>query len=177
MAARRFGFVIGGFAAAFASIGLPAAGQDLFAYPSQGQSDEQLANDRYECHRWAVAESGFDPSEFGEIAPPRVVRVPVPENRAAGATQKGAIAGAIAGAVLGHGSDVGKDAVIGAVVGSIAGAAVEQKGEREAREQAEAQSRLQAQELARSKAEKALRSSNYRRAMTACLEGRGYTVR
>lgn len=33
-----------------------------FVYPSQGQSAEQQASDEYECHRWAVTQSGFDPS-------------------------------------------------------------------------------------------------------------------
>lgn len=33
----------------------------LFAYPTAGQSSEQQATDREDCHRWAVAQSGFDP--------------------------------------------------------------------------------------------------------------------
>ena len=28
----------------------------------RGQSDEQLEQDRYECHRWAKGQTGFDPS-------------------------------------------------------------------------------------------------------------------
>lgn len=35
--------------------------QDLYIYPAQGQSEQQQADDRYECHRWAVHESGYDP--------------------------------------------------------------------------------------------------------------------
>ena len=62
----------------------PASGQDVYVYPAKGQSDEQLAEDRYACHRWAVEESGFDPSQFKGVAPPRTVRVPVPRNEAAG---------------------------------------------------------------------------------------------
>lgn len=41
---------------------LPSEPESLFVYPRQGQSDAQIANDRYECHRWAVDETGFDPS-------------------------------------------------------------------------------------------------------------------
>ena len=37
-------------------------GTDIYAYPKSGQSDEQQATDRYECHKWAVAQSGFDPT-------------------------------------------------------------------------------------------------------------------
>jgi hypothetical protein len=35
---------------------------DLFVYPKAGQNEEQVAKDRYECHRWAVSETGSDPS-------------------------------------------------------------------------------------------------------------------
>jgi outer membrane lipoprotein SlyB len=168
---------LGGVAFAFATLSVTAFAQDLFVYPGKGQSEQQLSNDRYECHRWAVGETGFDPSNFGEAAPPRVVRVPVPENKAEGATAKGAIAGAIAGAVLGHGDDKLKNAVIGATVGATAGAAVETAGELAAQDKARDEAQRAADELKRSKAEQAVRRMDYRRAITACLEGRGYTVR
>lgn len=32
-----------------------------FVYPIRGQSQQQLANDRYECNRWSTNESGYDP--------------------------------------------------------------------------------------------------------------------
>ena len=38
----------------------------LFAYPKREQSEEQQAKDRYECHRWAVIESGVDPT-LGDV--------------------------------------------------------------------------------------------------------------
>ena len=59
----------------------------------------------------------------------------------------------------------------------MAGAAIEEQGQREAREKAKAEAQREADEIARNKAELALRKSNYRRALTACLEGRNYTVR
>lgn len=34
----------------------------LMVYPNKNQSEKQQARDRYECHRWAVTESGIDPS-------------------------------------------------------------------------------------------------------------------
>lgn len=34
----------------------------LFVYPAEGQSEEQLRQDRYECHEWAVRQTGFDPT-------------------------------------------------------------------------------------------------------------------
>ncbi len=38
-------------------------GYDVVAYPARGQSEAQVAQDRYDCHRWAVNQSGFDPSQ------------------------------------------------------------------------------------------------------------------
>ena len=43
----------------------PAASTDLFMYPKGGQSTEQQARDRYECHRWAADQTGFDPTQTG----------------------------------------------------------------------------------------------------------------
>jgi hypothetical protein len=33
-----------------------------YVYPSRGQSAERQATDEYECHAWAVAQTGFDPT-------------------------------------------------------------------------------------------------------------------
>jgi len=38
-------------------------GDRLYAYPLNGQSPEQQARDRYDCHVWASDESGVDPSQ------------------------------------------------------------------------------------------------------------------
>jgi hypothetical protein len=37
----------------------------IFVYPKYGQGEQQQANDRYECHRWAQSETGFDPTRPG----------------------------------------------------------------------------------------------------------------
>jgi hypothetical protein len=39
-----------------------ATSERLVVYPNQGQSEDQQAKDRYECHLWAVTDSGFDPT-------------------------------------------------------------------------------------------------------------------
>ena len=39
----------------------PAQPVEIFMYPQRHQSEEQQANDRYECHRWGVGQTGFDP--------------------------------------------------------------------------------------------------------------------
>jgi uncharacterized protein YcfJ len=173
----RTRLLIGGVAGALTIASAAALAQDMYVYPAKGQSEQQLSTDRYQCHRWAVTETGFDPTDLGEAGPPRAVRVPVPENKAAGATGKGAIAGALAGAVLGHGDDKLKNTAIGAAVGAAVGGAVEANGQMDAQDKARDEARERADEMNRTKAEKSMRRANYRRALTACLEGRGYTVR
>jgi hypothetical protein len=47
-----------------------AAGQspgvsELIAYPKNGQSEEQQGKDKFECHRWAAGQTGFDPTQAG----------------------------------------------------------------------------------------------------------------
>jgi hypothetical protein len=41
------------------------ASDSLFAYPNDGQTSEQQAADRYECHAWSKNQTGFDPTEPG----------------------------------------------------------------------------------------------------------------
>jgi hypothetical protein len=36
--------------------------EKLYVYPRNGQSADKQADDEYECHRWAVTQSGFDPT-------------------------------------------------------------------------------------------------------------------
>jgi hypothetical protein len=44
-------------------------GDELFIYPKQGQSEEQQARDRYECHSWARSQTGFDPTQVSGGVP------------------------------------------------------------------------------------------------------------
>jgi hypothetical protein len=39
------------------------ADHELFVYPMRGQSERQQADDRYECHRWAVDQAHYDPTD------------------------------------------------------------------------------------------------------------------
>jgi hypothetical protein len=41
----------------------------FFVYPRQGQSEEQQAKDRYECHIWAVDQIGWDPTQPTGVVP------------------------------------------------------------------------------------------------------------
>ena len=151
---------------------LNAAAQpgDMYIYPAEGQDQARVEQDRYECYVWASRESGFDPSRAGATRPARLIQVPVAENPNRGATAKGTVIGAIAGVAL---RDSHEGAAVGAVLGTIAGAVIENEGHR----QAEAEARAEA--IARSEHERTLADGhdNYRRAFSACLEGRGYVVR
>ncbi|MBS0418850.1 MAG: hypothetical protein JSR66_14135 [Proteobacteria bacterium] len=42
----------------------------VFLYPRNGQSADQQARDRYDCYRFAVSQSGFDPMRSGANPPP-----------------------------------------------------------------------------------------------------------
>jgi hypothetical protein len=46
------------------------AADDLFLYPKNGQTAEQQSVDRYECHSWSKAQTGFDPTQPGGGVPP-----------------------------------------------------------------------------------------------------------
>lgn len=43
----------------------PVTSVKLFIYPKKGQTEQQQATDRYECHSWARKETGFDPTQPG----------------------------------------------------------------------------------------------------------------
>jgi hypothetical protein len=36
--------------------------RQLYVYPAAGQSESQMADDRYDCHVWAVDATDFDPT-------------------------------------------------------------------------------------------------------------------
>jgi hypothetical protein len=48
----------------------PPQGDQMYIYPQNGQSAEQQASDKYECHKWASSQSGFDPTQPGGGVPP-----------------------------------------------------------------------------------------------------------
>lgn len=50
-------------------VALPPVPEELFIYPKQGQSEQLQAKDRYECHRWAVDQTDFDPTQAGGGVP------------------------------------------------------------------------------------------------------------
>src|SRR5690349_21724112 len=139
-----------------------AGAQELFIYPSKGQSAAQQNKDLEQCHHWAVKQTGIDPSRPVQAPAP-----PPPQPEAAqGGLLRGAARGAAVGAVGGAiGGDAGKGAAIGAATGALIG------GMRR-RDRMRQESSAQAQQNAAA----ADQQRAYSRAVSACLQGRGYTV-
>src|SRR5207302_8658884 len=77
------------------SVMAPAAGaQDVFMYPARGQSQQQQDRDRYECHSWAVGQTGFDPSRASAAAAPPPLPPPRQEEARRGGFLRGGARGA-----------------------------------------------------------------------------------
>ncbi len=138
----------------------------VFVYPAKGQSPEQLERDRYECHVWAVQQTGVDPSREDARPYERVVVQPAPPPGAA--TVTGAIGGAILGSLIAGPRNGGAGLLIGGATGAIVGSSVDANAQAQARENQAQVSQIQAADMAR--------AQSYRRAIGACLTGRGYTV-
>jgi hypothetical protein len=51
----------------------PPKGIKAVLYPKNGQSADQLAKDRYDCYRFAVSQTGFDPVRSAGAASPTTV--------------------------------------------------------------------------------------------------------
>lgn len=143
----------------------------VYFYPSQGQSKQQQSRDQYECYTWAVKQTGFDPGQ-AQLAPHQRIQV-TPTAPPGNDTAAGAVGGAIVGSMMSSRHDQGFGLVFGALTGAMLGAASDEARQQQA---AQAQQRYDAKDAQRyARLEKQAR--DYRRAMTACLEGRGYTVR
>ena len=144
----------------------PLLADDFFIYPNQNQSKEQTERDKFECYSWAKSNSGFDP-----MAAPRASSPPPAEEAAVGGTGRGAVRGALGGAAIGAiAGDTKKGARIGAVGGGLTGGM--RRREQQNRQQHERKQWEQQQV-----AEYSANHNSYNRAYTACLEGRGYTVK
>ena len=136
----------------------------VYFYPTQGQSPELQDRDRYECYTWSVKQTGFDP---GRRLPPQERVTVVPARAPGETTVGGAVVGALIGAAVSGPGHAGGGAIVGAAAGGLLGAAAEGS-------QAEEVRRI---ESSRGGSRYRREAAEYRRAMSACLEGRGYSVK
>jgi hypothetical protein len=144
-------------------IALPVPAQEMFFYPSQGQSSEQQSKDQGECHAWAVQQTAFDPAN--PPAPAAAAPAPAPQGGLLRGAARGAAVGAVGGAIAG---DAGKGAAVGAGTGALLG------GMRR-RDQQRAQVQQQGAAQQQYDAQLAQQRDSYDHALAACMQGRGYT--
>jgi hypothetical protein len=127
--------------------------------PQRGQSADQARRDRYECHNWAIEQTG----EVPVAVPPRERDEPSRAERRRAERADRAITGAVIGAGVGgiargtQHKNPSNGVLAGAAVGAAVGAATGRAKDRKEEQAAPA-------------------PSDYLRALTACMEGRGYTV-
>ena len=146
-----------------------AASLGVYVFPAAGQTAQVQAQDEGACYQWAVQNSGVDPIQVSQQAqqqaqapPPQAAGAP------AGSGARGAARGAATGALIGGiAGDAGKGAAIGAATGAVAG---RHRG-RQAQAQAEQQ---QAQAVQQGTAEQ---MGAFKKAFSACLEAKKYTVK
>jgi hypothetical protein len=138
----------------------------LIVYPAGGQTPAQQALDEQACYGWAqqqVSPVANGPSVDSAAQAGKAKA----DSATKGAGLKGAVGGAAGGALIGGiAGDAGKGAGMGAIGGVLRG----RRAKREAEQQAEQQARAQAQ------AQGSQQASTFKKAMVACLQGRGYTV-
>ena len=135
------------------------AAQQMFVFPTQGQTPQQQAQDEGTCNAWAVEQTGFNPAT-APTAPPRSNQAPQGGLLRGGA--RGAATGAVVGAIAGN---AGRGAAMGAAGGGLIGGM--RRGDQQAQQSANDRAWRQQQDAAR---------NTWRRAYTACLAGKGYSV-
>ena len=146
----------------------PPPNTDVYAYPLHGQTPQQQDRDHYECSQWSTQQTGFDPSAPG-VPPHERVRVVSAGPPPGTGTAVGAVTGAIIGAAISRPWEAATGALAGAVVGGAIGSVSDAANAQETRTVVVNDRRhaaLQEQKAA-----------NYRRAIGACLDARGYSVR
>lgn len=134
----------------------------VYVFPSNNQDSATQEVDETFCYKWAIDQTGYDP-----LNPPKVEAAPV-DKSPDGAAIKGAAVGAAGGAAIGAiAGDAGEGAAIGAIVGGIRG--------RRAKKHADA-SQEQSNKQAAANYNAGL-LNDYKKAFSACMEGKGYTVK
>jgi hypothetical protein len=142
------------------SSGSPAAKVGLFVYPQKSQTPEQQATDESACYASAQQQTGIDPS-----APPPA---PKEADKKKGGAVKGAAGGAAGGAAVGAiAGDAGEGAAIGATAGAVHGRRQQKKANKQAEQQAQQQGQAQQQQTL----------DTFRRAFSACVDSKGYSVK
>ena len=94
-----------------------ALADDLIIFPNKGQSNDQMAKDKFACYEWAKQQSGFDPMATPQSTVP-TSQGEAPKGGVVKGATRGAVVGVAAGAIAGN---AGKGAAIGAASGGLVG--------------------------------------------------------
>src|SRR5712671_56047 len=131
-----------------------------FIYPKNGQSPEQQKKDEFDCHTWAVQQSGYDPIAAAQAAPQQVTTST--STGPDGSALKGAAVGAAGGAAIGAiAGDAGKGAAIGAVAGGVVNKLRSRNNQKNAQQQQASQTKSAADQ-------QATLATRYQSARAAC---------
>jgi hypothetical protein len=170
-----------------ASASSPAKSIGLFAYPKNQQSAEQQLKDENECYSSAKQQTGVDAQAPPPAAPSaeeqqaaqkqaaQQAAAATPKGGAVKGSARGAAGGAAIGAIAG---DAGTGAAIGATAGAVRGRRQQKKAQKGAQQQAAeqtAQAQQQAQAEGNAQHQGAL--DTFKRAFSACMDARGYSVK
>jgi len=131
-----------------------------YVFPQNGQSASTQHADESYCYNWAKTQTNFDP--INAPPPPQSASTGYERAPGQGAT-RGAAVGAVGGAI---GGNAGKGAAIGATVGLL-------KGGRDRRRAAD----QQGQQTAQYQQQLDALTGQFKKAFSACLESKHYTVK
>jgi hypothetical protein len=164
----------------------PAKSIGMFAYPKNQQTSDQQLKDENECFSSSKQQSGIDPQ-----APPpagktdeqkKAEQQAAADNakQAKGGRVRGAARGAAGGAAVGAIADdeAGKGAGAGAAAGTMVGGAKQRQANKASKQQAaQATAQQQQQEEAQAKATYQQGIDTFKRAFSACMDSRGYSIK
>lgn len=134
----------------------------VYVFPANNQDQAQQDKDESDCYTWAVQQSGFDPINPTHVEAQQVEKGP--DGTGIRGAAGGAAAGAAIGAICG---DAGKGAAVGAITGGLAGRRSRKVSQQAEQGTADQQAAQQNQAMV----------DNFKKAFSACLEGKGYTVK
>lgn len=134
----------------------------IFIFPAKNQDQATQDKDDADCYRWAVDQSGVDPLNPTKVEAAKVDASP--DGTAVVGAAKGAAAGVAIGAIAG---DAGKGAAIGAIAGGLAGRRAKVVADRQQQQKNNQDAEKQQTAM----------SDSFKKAYSACMEGKGYTVK
>ncbi len=126
----------------------------LYVFPSKNQNAKTQDADETACFKWAKEQTGYDPINPTKVEAKKVDR------SVDGSAVRGAARGAAAG-------DAGEGAAIGAVVGGLRGRRAKVVGDQVEQQQNNQAAAAKQKEL----------MTNFNKAFSVCMEGKGYTVK